>query len=158
MVVVDFSYPQTTMMRMDLEKNLVSHDEFHALDNLKGGYSQYQALPGRLSQKDYGNVIARARQGYKGLFPGEQNIHMHIDTLFAQASGMARLAGIILSGPLDPRALIYAVLRRDEAIQQRYFKNSTDDQYLFAEALQILGDDFSLDDFERILRLLRKCV
>lgn len=99
-------------------------------------YEQYQDMGGIINEKDYQNALNRARD----------TVTLN-KVLILQAEGMAELAGITLlnsEGVLDPRIILYGILRTDVKPGNEYHHSQMSDQRLFAEALRMLEDVDSL--------------
>ncbi len=100
-------------------------------------YEQYQGLGGIINKKDYQSALDRAKDTTT------------LDkALISQTESMAKGAGITLRNSkdaLDPRIILYGILRRDTNLTKaKYHHSQMSDQRLFAEVLRMLGDVDSL--------------
>lgn len=99
-------------------------------------YEQYQSIGGIIDKKDYQSALNKARDT------------VALDkALILQAEGIADSAGITLlnsEGVLDPRIILYGILRTDIKPENEYHHSQMSDQRLFAEALRMLEDVDSL--------------
>ncbi len=99
-------------------------------------YERYRALGGVINSKDHADALLRAQStGYIS----RPNL--------SQVQGMSENAGISMENDpcLDPRAVLYSVLRDDVAppgTQHHHCRMY--DQNLFAEVLRMYGDEESL--------------
>ena len=103
----------------------------------ENNYGRYQELGGIINEKDYQSALDRAR--------ATTTID---EILVVQADLIAKRSGIILcdsKDALDPRTILYGILRRDKNPQAKHHHSDMSDQRLFAEALRMLGDTDSLD-------------
>lgn len=99
-------------------------------------YEQYRSLGGVINEEDYQSALDRI----KGTVSLDKN-------LISQAGGIARASDIELhnlGGQLDPRVILYGILRTDTNPNAEYHHSQMSDQKLFAEALRMLGDEDSL--------------
>lgn len=119
---------------MNPDKNFESKEVDQ--DATQEGYQQYQELGGIINEEDYKSALARAKDATA-----------RDKTRIAQAENIAQRAGITLENSedaLDPRTVLYGVLRRDRKPGVKYHHSQMNDQRLFAEALRMLGDAESL--------------
>lgn len=106
-------------------------------DDSKDLYQQYQELGGIINEKDYQSALDRV----------QKMSELNNKSLIAQAELIANKSGIILhnsDGVLDPRIILYGILRIDINPGEKYHHSQMGDQQIFAEALRMLGDADSL--------------
>lgn len=113
-----------------LEKNKV-------VDTPENNYQRYVELGGIINEKDYQSALTRSK-------------HTTIlnKTSIVQAEVIANRSGIVLHNSkdsLDPRTILYGILRSDTAPEPKYHHSQMSDQRLFAETLRMLGDADSLE-------------
>ncbi len=128
-----------------------------AKDASEHNYEQYKRLGGIINEKDYQSALDRAknittlerpdflRNGHS--VSRAKDIMILDKELISQAETMARVAGITLRNSedaLDPRTILYGILRRDTNPGVEYHHSQMSDQRLFAEVLRMLGDADSL--------------
>ena len=103
----------------------------------KYSYQHYQELDGAISEQNYESVLNRA----------QSTTMLDNKALIAQVELIAEASGIALHNSkdaLDPKTILYGVLRADAPSSERHHYSHMGDQRLFAEALKILGDKDSL--------------
>ncbi len=110
-------------------------------DSLEDNYMHYIELGGIINEKDFQNALARSKQ--------TTSLNK---AAIAQSEVIAHRSGIELhnsNDSLDPRTVLYGVLRSDTAPttakEGKYHHSQMSDQRLFAEALRMLGDTDSLE-------------
>lgn len=100
-------------------------------------YQRYQELGGIINEKDHNSILARA-----------ENTTLLNMLLIKQSECIAEFAGIELHNTkdiIDPITILYGILRTDTKPEEvQYHHSQMCDQRLFAEALRILGDAYSL--------------
>lgn len=108
----------------------------------ENGYVKYQGMGGILTEEEYANTLAQARD------------KKAIDAYsLARAKKMAGSVGIELQKGIDPRAALYDVLRMIHILDSQgkhKYRSLLGDVHVFAEVLRILGDKESLDKFLQV--------
>lgn len=127
-------------MNEEIFKNTINGEEGTkkegAGDAPENTYERYKSLGGIINEKDYQSALDRAK-----------HTTTFDLTLITQTETVARAGGILLhnaENSLDPRTILYGILRRDTNPEAKYHHSSMSDQRLFAEVLRMLGDTDSL--------------
>jgi|GEM_PF-1731581 len=103
----------------------------------ENNYQRYVKLGGIINEKDYQSALARSKH--------TTTVNQ---TSIMQADNIAKRSGISLHNSkdsLDPRTILYGILRSDTVPEPKYHHSQMNDQRLFAEALRMLGDTDSLE-------------
>jgi len=112
-------------------------DDVQNVPEKNDSYQEYRDLGGIINKEDYQSVLLRAKN------PAALGA-----ALIEQSELIARGAGIELHNTkeaIDPRTLLYGILRTDSKPQEaKYHHSQMSDQRLFAEALRMLEDTDAL--------------
>lgn len=126
-------------MNKEFPKNesvdLQNTEKEKSFDVLKNNYQHYLELGGVVSEEDYQNIIDDMRTFDRN--------NSELRSRMAQVERMANYAKIKLSNPediLDPRIVLYAVLRGNARLSKSEYHRIQTDLQVFREALRILGD------------------
>lgn len=112
-------------------------------DTLEDSYARYLKLGGVINEKDYQQAIDKTLE--TTLDRNDPQIKSRI----SQAETIAKHAGIKLNNlekVLDPRLLLYVILRSDVKPKDvKYHHSQMSDQKIFGEVLRMYEDADSLD-------------
>ncbi len=130
------------MMRLDQKSGgeaipALGSIEKSSQDTEQNSYEQYQEVGGIIDKHDYQSALERAK-----------DMKTMDKSLILQVELMARVSGIALENSqdaLDPRTVLYGVLRMDTNPRGQEHYSQMGDQRLFAEVLRMLGDTESLN-------------